>query len=167
MAVYIPAITADQYRLVMMKTTTSDPADGDWDEQEIRHRINRGDECFVIRDGDTAATWMWSHRDRRLIEYVDYEIPLKSDEVALQNAVTLREYRGCGFYAHILNETARYHLANGVRRIVGDTTVTNKVSQRGLRRAGYRSFMQVSQRRILGMHFKSVVKTLASPDEEK
>ena len=34
MAVYIPAITADQYRLVMMKTTTSDPADGDWDEQD-------------------------------------------------------------------------------------------------------------------------------------
>jgi GNAT superfamily N-acetyltransferase len=103
----------------------------DQDAEEIKHRFDRGDLCFVARHEDRIVSACWLMLNRAYAEYLDREFEVGMNLVFPHDGFTLPEYRRQKVIHHLGEHIARYLKENGFAGVVMALHPSNTAALQG------------------------------------
>lgn len=118
---------------------------------ELRYfarRMAHGRHCFLALDGENLAAYCWATTQ---VEFAwdNLEIPLRSDDVYVDDAYTVPAYRRRGIQTALHLYRLEYMRDLGCRRAILIVENDNTASRELVRRLGYQVMDHLSFRRIL------------------
>lgn len=108
----------------------------------LSEALSKGDDCFVILDGDRLANYGWySNKPTK----VSQELELRFDEryIYMYNGYTHPNYRGQRLHATGMTMALNHYLNKGYKGIVSWVEANNFNSLRSCYRMGYRDFGEI------------------------
>jgi ribosomal protein S18 acetylase RimI-like enzyme len=110
--------------------------DYDITEDFLASAIERGDQCYGIRDGRVMASYAWYSRQPTQTSD-DLTVYFSSEYVYMYKGFTHPQYRGQRLYAIGLNLAMREYLARGYKGLVLYVESNNFSSLKSVQRLGY------------------------------
>lgn len=105
---------------------------------EARRRLERGDRCFVARDGGAIVSARWVASGRAHIAYLDRWLDLEPGGTYVYETFTRPERRGDGVSAAAGTRLAHALSGEGHRRVVAAVLRENHAGTRAYEKIGYR-----------------------------
>lgn len=136
---------SDLARIFVFNRSGQSPEDVAELESRLEHIYAAIPTCYVAVSEDDIPTYiqwlMGSQENERIQAYFNGIFPILSpDEALLENAFTLREFRGKGIMAAAMARIAEQGSGIGARSVITFVDVNNIASLKGCRRAGFHPY---------------------------
>ena len=159
--------SADRYivRLKLLSVTESDPnlnikeltvADLDKmlevmyvSQTDLQKRFSSDHRCFAIFEAGKILCYFWSQLGLKNFHEVHLKFDLRSNQVWMYNAVTVKAARGRNLYPNIIRYMAKTMARSGIDEAFIDVDPGNTPSFRGLKKAGCTPVVMIRMRKIL------------------
>lgn len=115
---------------------------------EAGRRLERGDRCFVARDGLEIVSSRWVASGRAHIVYLDRSLDLAAGDAYVYETHTRPERRGEGVSAAAGTRLAHAMADEGYRRLVAAVLRENHRGTRAYQKAGYRRIGRIGYVRL-------------------
>jgi hypothetical protein len=116
---------------------------------DLYDRFSCGERCFAVMDGGKIASYFWAQFEVRYLRELFWKFKLKSSQVWLYNAVTVKSARGRGYYPNIIRYMAKVLRVEGFDELFIDVEERNKASIRGVEKAGCKRVVKVQMKKLL------------------
>jgi GNAT superfamily N-acetyltransferase len=108
------------------------------EDDDVRARLDRGDRCFVAREGEAIVSSRWIAEGRVFVTYLDRWLELEPGDVFLSETFTDPARRGHGVSGAAGTRLAHALAREGRRRILAGVLRENPAGVRAYEKAGYR-----------------------------
>ena len=105
---------------------------------EIHRRLQSGNRCFVMRQGQDIAHAVWAAEGRVRIDYLSCEIALPPESVYLYDSFTSPPLRGKALAVCNMAEAIGFLGNAGYRRFFAAVLPENRAGVRAARKVGFR-----------------------------
>lgn len=68
---------------------------------EVNQRFIKGNQCVILKEGDTIASYLFISYNEAYIDAVDYNLSLLPDQAAVYDVYTFPEFRGRSLYPRL------------------------------------------------------------------
>ena len=107
------------------------------DRDTISRRLERGNNCFVVRHHGAIIHGCWTATERTTIDYLKCNALLARDVVYIYEAFTVPQFRGHSISSWRSCAMEKYFLANGYRRLLAAIAPENHAALRSSEKVGY------------------------------
>jgi hypothetical protein len=121
---------------------------------EMKARLQRGDLCFVASVGDRLAHYSWTQfAGQHEIRDVGQEFTIAPNEAWIYHCRTAAWARGRGIYPFVLVRIEKLCATRGCSSVWIYTDTENTASQRGILKAGFSLYKQLTALCLFGRNF--------------
>jgi hypothetical protein len=118
---------------------------------KFKRRYNRNNECFIFLKDNKLVHYSWLDYKQMNITELKMKIPLNKKEACIFDCFTSKESRGLNLYPSMLSEIKEYLYNKGFTKCFIYTDIKNKVSIKGIERAGFERLKLLNYLKFLGL----------------
>lgn len=119
------------------------------DSPETLRRLNAGRHCYIASVGSQLAAYGWVSFVDEDIGELNLRVKLLPGEVYIWDCATAPEFRGKYLYSALLSYMIQAVCAQGFCRAWIGADLENRVSQKGMARAGFHHVADLALERVL------------------
>jgi RimJ/RimL family protein N-acetyltransferase len=138
----------------------------EWLHDELEAKIRAGSLCFVALNGEEVAGFNLVSFGKVFVPLLNTSWVFRPKEAWSEHIAILKNYRkqglgsqlGCVMFKELQNR--------GFKRVYGGTLISNLASQKRARKVGFRVFVDVHYRKLMGFqtwHYKRVRQWAVAP----